>query len=60
MFSYKKMWKKAFKVGATATVGTSSMLGISGADPVQGIWAGLLAAVLTAVTNYFTVVILKK
>ena len=59
-FNYWKMLRKAAKVGSTATVGTGGFLGVSGGNPVHGIWAGLVSALLTCAVNYFNEKVIKK
>jgi len=52
-FSILKMLKKAMKVGCTATAGASTVLGVSGIHPVNGLWAGLVSALFTCAANFF-------
>jgi len=51
-FSLKKMFKKAAKVGITAGIGTTSVLGVNDGNPLHGLWAALGSSILTCLFNY--------
>jgi hypothetical protein len=62
-FSLKKMFKKAAKVGVTAglAVGGITTAQAPTLDSAEnGLWAGLVSAVLTAVINFLSEYAKKK